>query len=200
MGLPRVTAKVMIVHKECLGDTMHCNCVHKAFSVAQAFLDRYFPRRELFRPLASFLLRPAPQYHHKITAFKRKHFTHFIIGLQVCARALPVSLYMKSLHGDEGCTCLFLARFQANNTLCLPPSYLIKKWKASLHQCLSKTATQHFHRMMNNDVKVNTPDTIRVSFLPGSLIRNLTCDEVLSRRYEGESVTLRSCTAIRGQA
>lgn len=145
LGLPGVTAKVMIVHKECLGDTMHCNCVHKAFSVAQAFLDRYFPRRELFRPLASFLLRPAPQYHHKITAFKRKHFTHFIIGLQVCARALPVSLYMKSLHGDEGCTCLFLARFQANNTLCLPPSYLIKKWKASLHQCLSKTATQHFH-------------------------------------------------------
>ncbi|BDA51570.1 probable fucosyltransferase 5 [Coccomyxa sp. Obi] len=52
----------------------------------QAFLDKYFPRREIFRPLASFLLRPAPQYDHKITAFKRKHFTHFTIGLQIRRR------------------------------------------------------------------------------------------------------------------
>ncbi|CAL8465691.1 g5227 [Coccomyxa elongata] len=58
----------------------------RAFSVAQAFLDRFFPRRELFRPLAAFLLRPAPQYSHKIAAFKHKHFTRFTIGLQIRRR------------------------------------------------------------------------------------------------------------------
>ena len=51
----------------------------------QGWLERHFPTREMFAPLAAFLLRVAPAHEQKIEDFRRSQFGHFTIGMQVPA-------------------------------------------------------------------------------------------------------------------
>jgi xyloglucan fucosyltransferase len=53
---------------------------------AQEWIDKHFPTREMFAPLAAFLLRIAPQYEAKIAAFRQARFGAFTIGLQIRRR------------------------------------------------------------------------------------------------------------------
>lgn len=58
----------------------------------QDFIEAYFRTREIFAPLASYVLRIKPKYAKKIKEFKQKNFRLFNIGMQVCATAaLPAS-------------------------------------------------------------------------------------------------------------
>ena len=50
---------------------------------AQGFIETYFPTRDIFAPLASFILRIKPKYDKKIKDFKHKNFKLFNIGMQV---------------------------------------------------------------------------------------------------------------------
>jgi len=55
---------------------------------AQDFIETYFPTREIFAPLASYVLRIKPKYAKKIKEFQQKNFRLFNIGMQVCTSAL----------------------------------------------------------------------------------------------------------------
>ncbi len=56
----------------------------------QDFIETYFPTRDIFAPLANFILRIKPKYDKKIKEFKHKNFKLFNIGMQVCmSHTLP---------------------------------------------------------------------------------------------------------------
>ena len=46
-------------------------------------MDKHFPTREMFSPMAAFILRIAPEYEEQIRRFKQSHFGVFTIGMQV---------------------------------------------------------------------------------------------------------------------
>ncbi|CAL8469681.1 g9222 [Coccomyxa elongata] len=52
----------------------------------QEFIDKYFPTRDIFAPLASFILRIRPEFDNKIKEFKHLNFKLFNIGLQIRRR------------------------------------------------------------------------------------------------------------------
>ena len=56
-------------------------------AAAQAWLDKHFPTREMFSPMAAFVLRIAPEYEEQVRQFKQRHFGVFTIGMQVPEQA-----------------------------------------------------------------------------------------------------------------
>ena len=53
---------------------------------AQEWVDRYFPTREFFAPLAAYLLRITPRHEATIKEFRQKRFGLYTIGLQIRRR------------------------------------------------------------------------------------------------------------------
>ena len=52
----------------------------------QDWVDRYFPTREFFAPLAAYLLRIAPRYEAAIKEFRQRRFGIYTIGMQIRRR------------------------------------------------------------------------------------------------------------------
>ena len=52
----------------------------------QGWVDKYFPTREFFAPLAAYLLRIAPQYEAPIKEFRQRRFGIYTIGIQIRRR------------------------------------------------------------------------------------------------------------------
>lgn len=57
--------------------------IKEGLPFVQNFIEKYFPTREMFAPLAAFLFKIAPQYETKIREFRHKNFGLFTIGMQV---------------------------------------------------------------------------------------------------------------------
>jgi hypothetical protein len=55
-------------------------------------MDEHFPTREMFSPLAAFILRIAPAQEERIRKFRARNFGLFTIGMQV-----PSSLSLTDL-------------------------------------------------------------------------------------------------------
>ena len=49
----------------------------------QGFIERYFPNREVFAAISSYILVLKPQYRLQVDAFKQKHFRLYTIGIQI---------------------------------------------------------------------------------------------------------------------
>jgi hypothetical protein len=75
----------------CACRCMPASMLESRVCAAQAWIEKYFPTREMFAPLAAFLLRAAPEHEAELQAFARARFGAFTIGLQVMSRHLVLA-------------------------------------------------------------------------------------------------------------